>query len=449
MRSPKDMEVIQIEITNACAHNCSNCTRFCGLHKEPFFMDFETFKKAVDSLKDFKGAIGIMGGEPTLHPEFEKFMEYFKSQIPEVRPAAYIDFPTPSYREYVQGLKYRRGRKRGLWSSMGPQYYKHFELIQDVFAYQVLNDHSHPNEHQGILIPREELNIPDDEWIKQRDKCWIQNLWSASITPKGAFFCEIAAAMDMLFDGPGGWDINSNWWERKPEYFKDQLHWCEKCSVALNVPSILATEETDLISKGMEEKLLEIGGKKMKTKHYKVFDAKEYNKNKRHRYKPTWYLPGGSESYRVSSSLSSLYPKKIDVVILQGESEKATISKAQLESLDFEDFVIVFPSQKEFDEKIIEKMKKCVFNPGYFYKSKKNIWIFNRRAKALRGKESISGDKNLYKLWVKDKVSVICMKKLGKLTLLQKFKHLCYRIAHRGTFLIPDFMLKGKYERVD
>ena len=51
MKSPQDMRIIQIDITNACFHRCSNCTRFCGHHKKPFFMDFETFKRAVDSFE--------------------------------------------------------------------------------------------------------------------------------------------------------------------------------------------------------------------------------------------------------------------------------------------------------------------------------------------------------------------------------------------------------------
>ena len=62
MRSPADMQIIQIDITNACIHNCSNCTRFCGLHRKPFFMDFATFKKAVDSLAGYRGIVGVMGG---------------------------------------------------------------------------------------------------------------------------------------------------------------------------------------------------------------------------------------------------------------------------------------------------------------------------------------------------------------------------------------------------
>lgn len=35
-------------------------------------MDFETFKKAVDSLEEWDGIVGVMGGEPTILPELGK-----------------------------------------------------------------------------------------------------------------------------------------------------------------------------------------------------------------------------------------------------------------------------------------------------------------------------------------------------------------------------------------
>ena len=76
MKAIYDFITIQVELTNACIHSCSNCTRFCGHHKKPFYMDWETFKRAIDTLEKWPRYIGIMGGEPTLHPEFARFVEY-------------------------------------------------------------------------------------------------------------------------------------------------------------------------------------------------------------------------------------------------------------------------------------------------------------------------------------------------------------------------------------
>ncbi len=81
------------------------------------------------------------------------------------------------------------------------------------------------------------MGISDEEWYPLRDACWVQNKWSASITPKGCFFVKLQGALDMLFDGPGGWLIEKDWWKRKPEDFGDQLHWCELCGIALNTKS--------------------------------------------------------------------------------------------------------------------------------------------------------------------------------------------------------------------
>lgn len=279
MKSPADMRVIQIEITNACPKRCSNCTRFCGHHKEPFFMDFETFKKAVESMKGFKGVVGIMGGEPTIHPEFEKFVKYFKENFGENDPSSICRKPTTNFVNHILGDVYNVvcSNQRGLWTSVTPRYYQHFELIQDTFGYQLVNDHSTPSMHETLMVTRKELGIPDDEWIKLRDKCWIQNLWSASITPKGAFFCEIAGALDATFNGPGGWKIEPGWWNRKPADFGDQLKWCEMCSAALPMPKRNANEEIDDVSPVWHEKLVQIESPKLKKGLVNEFDPKAYN----------------------------------------------------------------------------------------------------------------------------------------------------------------------------
>ncbi len=152
---------------------------------------------------------------------------------------------------------------------MSGTYRKYYEVIQDTFSVEYLNDHINPSYHQPGLFSRKNLDIPDDEWKRLRDKCWIQNTWSAAITPKGAFFCEIAGALDMLFDGPGGWKIEPGWWKRKPEEFADQLHWCELCGFALEGRTFTrdSQEETDDVSPRLYEMLKGTGSPKLKSGH--------------------------------------------------------------------------------------------------------------------------------------------------------------------------------------
>lgn len=281
MHSPADMEFIQIDITNACNMRCSNCTRFCGNHENVFFMEFDTFRRAVDSLDGFDGVVGLIGGEPTLHPEFERFAEYMKERFG--RPASsdallypqrdFIcaihqrEFDSEKVRELPNGKRFMKKYGAGLWSNMSGTYYKHYEVIQDTFSVEYLNDHMNPSYHQPGLFARKDMDIPDAEWEKLRDNCWVQNTWSATITPKGAFFCEIAGALDMLFDGAGGWKIESGWWKREPKDFKDQLHWCELCGFALEGLTFTrdSREEMDDVSTTLYEMLKAKGSPKLRS----------------------------------------------------------------------------------------------------------------------------------------------------------------------------------------
>jgi MoaA/NifB/PqqE/SkfB family radical SAM enzyme len=81
MRSIISMDTVQIEITNVCKNKCSNCSRFVGHHKNPYFMTFDDFKRAIDSMVDYPKMIGFQGGEPLLHPDFEKMCKYASSKI--------------------------------------------------------------------------------------------------------------------------------------------------------------------------------------------------------------------------------------------------------------------------------------------------------------------------------------------------------------------------------
>ena len=82
MRPIYENTVIHVDITNACYLKCTNCTRHVGHHNKPYFMDLDYVRKAIESLQDFPGRIGLMGGDPTLHPKFDEICEIYEEMIP-------------------------------------------------------------------------------------------------------------------------------------------------------------------------------------------------------------------------------------------------------------------------------------------------------------------------------------------------------------------------------
>ena len=97
-------------------------------------MSFEQFNKSVDSLPEFTNMVGIIGGEPTLHPKFEKFAEYLRKSRVSENVVPVIREPVNSMLNFIhKNLSALRNNKIGLWSSLNKTYYKHFEIINDTF----------------------------------------------------------------------------------------------------------------------------------------------------------------------------------------------------------------------------------------------------------------------------------------------------------------------------
>lgn len=395
MKSPRHMRIIEIDITNACDKRCSNCTRLCGHHKKPYFMDFDTFKKAVDSLDGYQGIRSIMGGEPTLHPEFERFIRYLGSKFSKhenqlVYPQK--DFIKQVHRIEVDNVtEINDGVERidivgpGMFSNMGASYQKHYEIISDILPFQGLNDHMNPIYHQSALITRKELGIPDDEWVKLRDNCWLQNEWSASITPKGCFFCEMAGVLDMLLDGPGGWKIEPGWWKRTPEEFGDQLHWCELCGFALNTFTRDSAEEVDDISPEWLERLKQLQSPKLKSGRVNVVKiedgkiAEESKKENRFFSAAMPYIEHYEDRFNAMNSV--LFTDEFEFAVLETGAEfgielNKIIKKA-------ENWIVIHSKNVQLCDDFANKLSKYVLNPGtmhYIDLSKSNDTMFVKNA---------------------------------------------------------------------
>lgn len=379
MKKLSKMSIIQIDVTNACTLRCSNCTRFCGHYKKSSFMEYDFFKKAVDSMAGFRGMVGVMGGEPTLHPEFEKMVRYIceKRNSPNythsLKPIKDMNEHFKKHLMPIKGEFFQKGRA-GLWSALNKSYLKYFEIINDSFDCQIINDHENSCLHQALLVSRKELGIPDDEWEEKRDACWIQNTWSGTITHKGAFFCEVAGMLDMLFDGPGGWPVEPGWWQRDVSDYTDQLHWCELCGGCLNVPKRLSHDGRDDITPNILEKLKEAGSPKVKQGKYVVLNPEDYNKEEYTPFVNSNDYMEENHSERIGGK-AGLYEKDFIIYSLDSELSNYFFN----ENSDW----AIFTDSSSQGQEIAQELQNWVLNPGCVHRYKETI-IFSKLALSIR-----------------------------------------------------------------
>ena len=216
MRAPSAMAIICIDVTNKCDLACSNCTRLLENQDELWEMTPDNFRKALQSLREFRGIIAMIGGNPTMHRDFEQLCAIFAEEVP---------------------VKARRG----LWTN---NYFKHRDVIESTFGVFNLNSHGEAraeaqlldlhksassrgaiswnyggrSRHAPILTAVKDLYPEDEMWRRIAD-CDVNREWSASIVQnKGelrAYFCEVAASFDLARGRDRGAPLTEGWWQKQ------------------------------------------------------------------------------------------------------------------------------------------------------------------------------------------------------------------------------------------
>jgi organic radical activating enzyme len=244
MRSPRDMHIICIDVTNRCDLRCSNCTRLLVNQDHHWDMTPDNFRTALRSLNGYQGVIAMIGGNPCLNKYFAELCGIFVEEIPNQR-------------------------QRGLWSN---NVFTYQELIRDTFGFFNLNPHNDDrciasleklkefipsisyykgnSTHAPLLTAVRDV-IPDEQ--KMWDAiagCDINRNWSASIVQHNgelrAYFCEVAASFDLARHGDHGVPVTEGWWRRSIVDYADQVkRFCPGCGVPARLKGHLDKDETD------------------------------------------------------------------------------------------------------------------------------------------------------------------------------------------------------------
>ncbi len=265
MIPPKEQWCIQIDVTSVCNRACSNCTRLIG-HAPTFFMSVPQFRNAIEVVKDFPNRsppsksshlklIGIIGGEPLLHPGFSNLVSTLAENVSK--------------------------EHRGLWTGLNWQKSKHARIIRESFTVDGIHNNLHDlqeSQHSPVLVASRDVIA--DAGIRDTaiNNCWLQQRWCSTITPKGFFFCEVAGAFDWVFHGPGGLPVKSGCWQRPLEDFQDQIdRWCQQCGICLNLQGRNARIEVDDISQSNLKELQRLNSRRIRAGRYVAWDSERHS----------------------------------------------------------------------------------------------------------------------------------------------------------------------------
>lgn len=245
--------IVQVMVTRACDLSCHHCTQGSNLAGKPVMMTPEQFDQACYSLKDYFGVVGVFGGNPAMHPQFDELCRIMRARLPFERRGIWCNHP--------------RGKGAHMRVTFNPKHSNlnvhlsdeaHAEFARDwPESAPYLKGLETDSVHGPPFVAMSDV-IPDEaERWKLIGDCDINKHWSAMIGVfRGelrAWFCEIAGAQAMLHQDNPDWrgtgqpmpdtglPVTLDWWRQPMAVFDHQAReHCHACGIPLRRPGQLA-----------------------------------------------------------------------------------------------------------------------------------------------------------------------------------------------------------------
>lgn len=240
--------VIQICITRVCDKACFGCTQGSNLAGKHGFMSLENFEQACYCLQDYFGVVGVFGGNPAAHPQFEAICDILRHTIPTEQCGLWCNNPLGkgeimrrTFNPRVSNLNVHMDQKafdefKRDWPESMP-----FGLDKD-------------SRHSPPYVAMQDVIDDESKRWELISNCDINQHWSAYLGEfRGelrAYFCEIAGAQAAMHQHEPeypdlGMRVTPDWWKKPMQDFADQVRFhCHACGVPLRGYGELAQSTT-------------------------------------------------------------------------------------------------------------------------------------------------------------------------------------------------------------
>lgn len=234
--------VLQIWVTRACDLMCVGCTQGSNLGGKPGMMTPEQFEVACQSLQGYWGVVGMFGGNPCVHPQFEELCDILARHIPKEQRGIWTNNfrghgpkIRNTFNPMVSNLNVHTSKEA--WDEMRKAWP---EASPYVKGYDPGKQHNGDSRHSPPWVAMQDVeDMTDDERWSLIGNCDVNQKWSALIGVfRGelrAWFCELAAAQAMLHaaepDYPDtGMKVEPGWWQKPMSAFDTQVRFhCYGC----------------------------------------------------------------------------------------------------------------------------------------------------------------------------------------------------------------------------
>ena len=205
-------EKIEIDLTYACNLKCTGCNRSCTQAPTSEEMSFDQIQLFVNDSKALNKrweVISLLGGEPTLHSQFEEIVLYIINHyIKDFSPTTILKIVSNGY-----SLKSRETLKS---LTIYPEVYIDWSSIKTSNSIPYFSDFND--------APIDDMCFINEDFSKG---CWVTNYCGISLNSQGYFACSLCGGINRVMKSDKGIpklsDVNS-------ELLKKQLdEFCRLC----------------------------------------------------------------------------------------------------------------------------------------------------------------------------------------------------------------------------